>query len=239
MLPTLDGAALACRKGSLRFQSLLVSALSVVAKALHHAEKPMSQLLVDRAILEMLHKRAASVAYRASYIADAELADEVDAIAHELSELLGDPHLRVGTIPDACPWFEADDVTRTDLVTHGGAAAFVKPEVPAASCTPWLSLPAAERPDELTPAFDPPRFVAASTDEPTRPRVRRLRTMHGRPRRRAGQAATRQVGAARVPTSEESRLPTGWVRGATITALIALVGVIAILSACTVIGGAR
>ncbi len=194
----------------------------------------MPQLIVDRAILEMLHKRAASVAYRASYIADAELADEVDAIAHELSELLGDPHLRVGAIPDARPWFEADDVTR------GGSAAFVKPEAPAASCTPWLSLPAAaERPDELAPAFDSPRFVAASTDEPTRPRVRRLRMMHGRPRRRAGQAATRQAGAARVPTSEGSRLPTGWVRGATITALIALVGVIAILSACTVTGGAR
>ncbi len=200
----------------------------------------MTKLIVDRAILEMLHKRAASVAYRASYIADAELADEVDAIAHELSELLGDPHLRVGTIPDACPWFEADDVTRTDLVTRGGAAAFVKPEAPAATCTLWLSLPAApERPDELAPAFDPPWFVAASTDEPTRPRVRRLRTMHGRPRRRAGQAATRQAGTARVPTIEESRLPTGWVRGATITALISLLGVIAILSACTLTRGAR
>ena len=200
----------------------------------------MSQLIVDRAILEMLHKRAASVAYRASYIADAELADEVDAIAHELSELLGNPHLRLGAIPDACSWFEADDVTRTDLITRGGAVAFVKPEVPAASCTSWFSLPAAaERSDKLAPALAPPRFVAASTDEPTRPRVRRLRTMHGRPRRRAGQAATGQVGAARVATIEESRLPTEWARGATVAALIALLGAIAILSACTVTGGAR
>src|SRR5262249_55363170 len=124
------------------------------------------------------------------------------------------------------------------LVTRDGALEFVDPEVPVVSCPPWLSLPTAdERSDELATVLDQPRFVAVSTtDEPTRPRVQRLRRIHGRPGHRAGQAATREVGAARVPTFEGSQLSARWVRGATITVLITLLGVIAILCARTVTG---
>ena len=153
----------------------------------------MSQLIVDRAVLEALHKLAASAAHRAGYIDNPEeLADEFDAIVHELSELLGNPHLRVRAVPDACPRFDTDEVTRTDLIACDGAPAFVEPEEPEASRTPWLTLPAAaERLQERTPALDPRGFVAASTaDEPTRPRVRRLRSKQGRSCQRAGRAAT-------------------------------------------------
>lgn len=199
---------------------------------------PGPQLIVDRAVLEALHKRAASAAYRASYIADAEvLGDEMDVIVHVLSELLGNPHLRVGAVPDTCPRFDADEVTRTELVTWDGALAFVEPEAPTASRTPWLPLPAAA---ELAPALDPRGFVVASTiDEPTRPRVRRLRSKEGRSCHRAGRAATSPVRGSRSPAIAESHLASRWGRGATITALIALLGVIAILSACIVAGGAR
>lgn len=184
---------------------------------------PGPQLIVDRAVLEALHKRAASAAYRASYIADAEvLGDEMDVIVHVLSELLGNPRLRVGPVPDACPRFDADEVTRTELVTWDGALAFVEPEAP----TPWLPLPAAaESLDDLAPALDPRGFVAASTiDEPTRPRVRRLRSKEGRSCHRAGRAATWPVRGSRSPAVAESHLASRWVRGATITALIALLG---------------
>ena len=203
---------------------------------------PGPQLIVDRAVLEALHKRAASAAHRASYVADAEvLGDEMDVIVHVLSELLGNPRLRVRAAPDACPGFDADEVTCTELVTWGGALAFVEPEAPTASHTPWLPLPAAAAPlDELAPGLDPRGFVAASTiDEPTRPRVRRLRSKEGRSCHRAGRAAVWPVRGSRSPVIAESHSASRWVRGATITALIALLGVIAVLSACIVAGGAR
>jgi len=211
---------------------------------------PGPQLIVDRTVLEALHKRAASAAYRASYIADAEvLGDEMDVIVHVLRELLGNPHLRVGAVPDAYPRFDVEEVTRTELVTWDGALAFVEPEAPTASRTPWLPLPAAaelplpaaaERLDELAPVLDPCGFVVASTiDEPTRPRVRRLRSKEGRSCHCAGRAATWPVRGSPSPAIAESHLASRWVRGAMITALIALLGVIAVLSACIVAGSAR
>lgn len=46
------------------------------------------------------------------------LADEIDAIAHELSELLGNPRLRVALGPSACSMFALEVVPRDDVVTQ-------------------------------------------------------------------------------------------------------------------------
>jgi len=81
----------------------------------------MPQLTLDTAVLETLLKRAMSAARRISYIEDGLygpsdvdlLADDIDAIIHELTETLGNPHLIATSVPDACSTFAADGVMRT------------------------------------------------------------------------------------------------------------------------------
>ena len=184
---------------------------------------PMSQITLDRGILEAVLERAESAARLVSYIDDRgkdafavhPLADEIDAIVHELTELLGNPHLIAASVSDACSTFGADDVTRADLVT--------------------------KRWDEPTPAPVPPNLAAAFTaDEPTRLHVRRLRPMHRPQRQYVGNGSTWPADPREVPAVEPSRLATGWIRGATVAALIALLGVISILltlGACIATGG--
>lgn len=66
----------------------------------------MSQFIVDRAFLEKLHTRASAASRLVGYIDDSvdgasaagPLAEEIDAIVHELSELLGNPHLIVAQV---------------------------------------------------------------------------------------------------------------------------------------------
>ena len=183
------------------------------------------QLTIERAVFEMLLKRAVSAARRIRYIEDGVhgaldvdlLADDIDAIIHELTESLGNPHLIAASVPDACSTFGADDVTRADLVT--------------------------KRWNEPTPVPGPPKLAAAFTATgSTRPRVRRLRPMHRLRRHHVGNGSTWQTLPPQASAVEPSRLATGWVRGATVTALIALLGVISILltlGACIAIGGAR
>jgi hypothetical protein len=181
----------------------------------------MPQLTLDTAVLEMLLKRAMSASHRIRCIEDGVhgpldvelLADDIDAIIHELTESLGNPHLIAASVPDACSTFGTDDVTRADLVT--------------------------KRWNEPTP----PKLVAAFTATgSTRPGVRRLRPMHRLQCQHVGKGSTWQAHPPQAPAVEPSRLATGWVRGATITALIALLSVISILltlGACIATGGAR
>ena len=183
------------------------------------------QLIIERLVLEMLLKRAMSASRRIRCIEDGVhgpldvdlLADDIDAIVHELTESLGNPHLIAASVPGACSTFGADDVTRADLVT--------------------------KRWNEPTLVPVPPKFAAAfTTTESTRPHVRRLRSTNRRQCQDVGKGSTWQAFPQQAPAVEPSRLATGWVRGATVTALIALLSVISILltlGACIATGGAR
>ena len=60
------------------------------------------KLTIDRAVVEKLLEHAALAAQLAGHLDDpaaSPLADHIDAIVHELTELLGDPHLRA--VPNA------------------------------------------------------------------------------------------------------------------------------------------
>lgn len=181
----------------------------------------MSQLILDSAILEALFERAVSAARRVSYIEDTvahglavgdvdPLADEIDAIVHDLSELLGNPDLIGVHVPRVRSTFEYGAVTRADVVTRDSVPEFISPDVPTAPGlqafsleipTPYTALAneretsrashAYARPlirdanprDEFTPVPDPIKSVIAFTeDESTRPRVRRIPPTYGRQR---------------------------------------------------------
>jgi hypothetical protein len=89
------------------------------------------QITLDRAILAMLLKRAASAARRVGYIDDGvdgalaigSLADDIDAIVHELSELLGNPHLIAAPLSSGNLTFAPDVVMQDELAiaVTGGA----------------------------------------------------------------------------------------------------------------------
>jgi len=78
------------------------------------------QLTLDRAILDTLLKHAMSAARLVGSIDDGDggalavgpLADDIDAIVHELSELLGNPHLIAAPVPSARPTYDDDEPTR-------------------------------------------------------------------------------------------------------------------------------
>ena len=74
----------------------------------------MPQLSLDIAVLETLLKHAASAARIVGHsdaLAAGPLADHVDAIVHELSELLGNPHLIAAPVPSARPSYDDDEPT--------------------------------------------------------------------------------------------------------------------------------
>src|SRR5215216_6010404 len=89
-----------------------------------HAKDTTMQLKLDSAILENLFTHAASAARRVGSIDDrvdgtlgvGPLADHIDAIVHELSELLGKPHPIAACVPGACGAFASTVVTRGDVV---------------------------------------------------------------------------------------------------------------------------
>jgi hypothetical protein len=205
----------------------------------------MPQLTLDSAILEMLLNRAASAARHIGYLDDVAdsaistgpLANDIDTIVHTLSELLGNPHL-VTPVSSARSSFAPDDVARQDVVTQAEV-----PELASgcgasrASRTHTLAMTAnGDFRSDSAPVPDLAELVIAFIgDESTQPRVRRFRPMHGCQRQRVQKAPATigtkampinnwQARAQRTVMSEDARSATRWVRGATVTALIALVG---------------
>jgi hypothetical protein len=88
------------------------------------------QLTIDRATLERLHAHASSAARLVGHsdaLATGPLADHVDAIAYELGELLGNPHLIAAPVPSARSTFALDVVD--------GVPELVAPDAPTASRT--------------------------------------------------------------------------------------------------------
>lgn len=197
----------------------------------------MTQLTLDSAILETVLKRAMSAARLVGYIENGVgdgleaglLADEIDAIIHELSELLGNPCLIAAPVPSSRSTFASDVVTRGDVVMRNGVPELVAPDMPAASGTHTFSLGipspcAALAPecgascasrahmlplvsdanprDKLALVPDPVELVIAFTDdESTLPHVRRLRPAHGRQRQHGGKAPA-TIGTESVPAND-------------------------------------
>src|SRR4051812_45889794 len=89
------------------------------------------QITIDRATLERLHALASSAARLVGHsdaLATGPLADHVDALAHELGELLGNPHLSAAPVPSARSTFALD-------VVLDGVPELVVPDAPTASRT--------------------------------------------------------------------------------------------------------
>ena len=92
------------------------------------------QLTIDRATLERLRAHAASASRLIGHIDAlatgplADLADHVDTIAHELGELLSNPHLIAASVPSARSTFALD-------VELDGVPELVAPDAPTASRT--------------------------------------------------------------------------------------------------------
>jgi hypothetical protein len=75
---------------------------------------PRNLIPIERTALADLLAHAASAARLVGHIdapAVEPLADHIDAIVHELTELLGDPHVIAAPVPSARSTFGADVVT--------------------------------------------------------------------------------------------------------------------------------
>ena len=89
------------------------------------------RITLDRATLERLRAHAVAAARLIGHIdalANGPLADHVDTIAHELGELLGNPHLIAAPVPSARSTFALD-------VALDGVPELVAPDAPTASRT--------------------------------------------------------------------------------------------------------
>jgi hypothetical protein len=76
---------------------------------------PPEELTLDRATLEKLLAHATSVARIVGHsdaLAAGPIADHVDAIVHELSELLGNHHLLAAPVPSVRPSYDDDEYTQ-------------------------------------------------------------------------------------------------------------------------------
>ena len=177
---------------------------------------------IPESVLADLLAHAAAAAHNVGHLDDSPatdlLADDLDAIVHKLSELLG-----------------------ADLIAVPAPSA-LSPLAPAINA-PEHVVPEVSRVSYLLPAvLDPAPGVLPADDELTQPRVRQLR-----PPGRLCQRTARQL----RPThrrqhhrSDNMRMasgqPTGarsearWVRSAIVTALVALLAVLAflLLGAC-------
>jgi hypothetical protein len=91
-----------------------------------HPGPSQTKLSLDRSALEKLLMHAASAARIAGSIDDVAigpLADEIDAIAYELSELLGNPDLIDEPMRSTCPTFAPNVSTREgDIIRDDDAA---------------------------------------------------------------------------------------------------------------------
>jgi hypothetical protein len=97
----------------------------IAAPARPHTLGVAMQFTLGRAILETLLEQAMSAARLVGSIDDdgrtlavGPLGDEIDALAHDLSELLGNPYLRVSIGPSDCSDFSIQVGPRDDVVTH-------------------------------------------------------------------------------------------------------------------------
>lgn len=199
-------------------------------------------LTIDRATLERLRAHAASAARLVGHLDDAlatgPLGAHVDAIAHELGELLGNPHLRAAPVPSV------RSTLALDIVTQDGVPELVAPDAPGVSRTHALITDDCMR-HEHAELSEPSELVSAFTDdESTRTHVRQLRAAHGRPcqrvvRRRRPVHRRQRLGVEKVLTTSGTRhLDSRWVRSAIAAAVLALLGVISllVLGACQVEG---
>lgn len=196
-----------------------------------------SKLTLDRSTLERLLQYATSAARIAGSIDDVPigpLADLIDAIAHELSEVLGNPHLVAAPVPSARASFVLD------LVPQDAVPELVAPDAPGASRTHTLITDHSMQ-RELAGAPEQAELGIAFTDDAaTQPYMRQLRPTHGRPCQRVVRLPRPAHGRRRqrvekvFTTRATEQVETRWVRSAIATALIALLGVIAflVLGAC-------
>jgi cytochrome P450 len=158
------------------------------------------------------------------------LADLIDAIAHELREVLGNPHLIAAPVPSARSSFVPD------RVAHDGVPELVALDAPGASRTHTLITDHSMQ-RELAGAPEPAELEISFTDDATtQPHVRQLGPMHGRPCQRVillprpAHGRRRQRVEKAFTTRATEQQETRWVRSAIATALIALLGVIAFLA---------
>jgi hypothetical protein len=125
------------------------------------------ELTLDRSILVDVLAHATSAARIVGHLdapAIEPLADHIDAIVHELSELLGNPHLITAPVPSARPTF-ALDVTPDAVPEH------VAPDAPAASRTISIAIDDVTR-HELVRLSDPDELgIAFADDETTQPHI--------------------------------------------------------------------
>jgi hypothetical protein len=122
---------------------------------------------VDRTLLLDLLAHASSSARIVGHLDDTpaveQLADDIDAIVHRLSELLGNPHLIAAPVPSARPTF-ALDVTPDAVPDH------VAPDAPAASRTISIAINGTRH--ELVRLSDPDELgIAFADDETTQPHI--------------------------------------------------------------------
>jgi hypothetical protein len=87
----------------------------------------MTQLTLDRAILETILERATSAVRLVGYIDEPAvdsfvraLADNIDEIAHTVTELLGNPYLIAAPVPSARSRFVPDVVARDEDAIAAG-----------------------------------------------------------------------------------------------------------------------
>jgi hypothetical protein len=184
------------------------------------------RITIDRATVERLHGLASSASRLIGHIdalATGPLADHVDTIAYELGELLGNPHLIAAPVPSARSTFALD-------VVLDGVPELVAPDALTASRTHALT------------SDDGARRELATDDESTRPHVRQLRATHGRQcqrvvrQRRAARRRQRLGIESVLTTSGTKQVETGWGRFTIAAVLLALLGVLALLTlgACQV-----
>lgn len=84
---------------------------------------------LDSTVLDTLLKHATSAARHVGHIDDSKvgpLADDIDAIVHELSELLGRPHLIPAPVSRSLS-MASDAATRDDWVAHDDVPEHVVP----------------------------------------------------------------------------------------------------------------
>jgi hypothetical protein len=120
-----------------------------------------------RSTLEKLLNHAESAAHLVGHLdtpAIEPLADHIDAIVHELSELLGNPHLVAAPVPSARSTFALD-------VTPDAVPERVAPDAPAASRRISIAIKDGTR-HALMRLSDPDELgIALADDETTQPHI--------------------------------------------------------------------
>ena len=183
------------------------------------------QLTIDRAVLEILLEQAESVSYLVGGIAERaadrmveQRSDDIDAIVHELNELLGNPHLIAASVPNARSTFASHElgpvldpaglvIGFTDDESMRPHMGRLRSRFLLGSSPPRVLPLAIER--EVSCEPDPIAGVIVFADESTQPHKVR--------------ADDRQARGHRAMSSEVAGASLWWRRGATLAGLIVLV----------------